>query len=453
MDNIMDFEIHIFEECNTNIVNSDEFHEFCETLDQLAELAFSVDPFTEKVTDPQKTVGEKIGQAAANTAHGVGSAVGTYNKVTDAGGSMIKGFLDLAMQCINMAASAASFIMKRVGDLPRMVSGLITKSGQITSEMRNKIRGNIQVYISAEDIQMLYNQSLMRRIASFVLKANALSQGTTWGTFFHRNEVKLQSPDGTVKSDDVTAINDSKLMGELRTLRNQLGGLKLEPTVIEMKSPVTVAMYFGGTDDPPIIFKDLNGKEHKCFYVQALQQLSSDLKDQSKLLEKIYQDIQNKRDNATGKSDFVNLSGKRQAEIADALNSVSTVIRIIGNFVRYCMADINTVNDALEAIIKKGGIAGRAIKEDDIDFMMNQNEKRQAAAEARKRQAAESRRKQSGWNNDSNANIDPRKLQKEVNKRLATQNTTYGSSGAKKSSRKEKRELRNLNKDRARYGV
>lgn len=311
-------------------INNDEFKEYKENLDRLD---LFVDPelfFEARVDGIDGTRGEKIKDAIKNTKEGTGKLIKAYDDVTDGGGSLIKGVADFVFGCIGLIAKVTKFIFTNLAKIPRALSTLVTGVAQIPSDVRDKIRGNIKLWITAQDIGGFYND-IMPNIQSFMTYVKKASEGDTW-----KKEFSLWGD------------NDFKTIDEMEKVYQKIQKVTFNQTTIEMRDQKTVELYFGGKLSIEDHF--VHKKTHQLTYHQGLMQLMTDLGTLIPPLQEAQEGLSGKHDKTKLNQELAKLNHKKQARVRTAIMMVSKVVSIIGNLMKYVMEDKATMEKELEKI-------------------------------------------------------------------------------------------------------
>lgn len=327
----------------TNIIRSKEFKEFGENLD---ELCIIIDPelYMEAVVDRNNTLKNTARAIKRNTINSTRQVTSIYGDITDAGGGVIKSTWDLIMNCVHLCSKTLIFTLNKIEILPRLITNTVIKISNIPDDIKNKIKGNIKLYITVDDIYALYNQNIFRLLDQFLADSDIIIKGDTWGTFLHRRNDK----NGTNILQ--RGSNDISIMKKMQKVYSKLKLIEFSQTTIEMSNTNNLSIYFG--DNKSVKFVDLSGKKHECTYYEALEQLLKDLQSEKSRLEHLQGEIGNKYDESRMNQNFGSLPPDAQKRITDTIVMISKVISIIGNIIRYVTKDINELSTAADKILK-----------------------------------------------------------------------------------------------------
>lgn len=342
--------IDLFEMDSLPDINSRSFKEFCSALDQLPVI---MDPeiYLEAVVDPspKKSISTNIGDTIRATAKTTSDVGNSYGKLVNSNASALQVVWSLVIKCFNIAITAINFIVQKLVKVPAGILSLIERVEKIPVDIRNKVRGNIQLYITAEDIKSIYNQNILFQLHTFIGLAERFSTGNTWSTLFNRRNDNNTND----LKNFIFGENDMKLCKEMDVIYKSLYRLQFKPTTIDMSLHESRNLYFGSKQ---IIFNDLSGKRHEDNYLKSLYQLTSDINTERKRLDVIRQAIGNKYSNTQANSEFTKLSKSQRDRIANTIQMMSKIISVVGNMVRYIIIDIDTINKATNTLLAKDGI-------------------------------------------------------------------------------------------------
>lgn len=324
--------------------SSHAFKEFCSDLDELG-LITDCELYAEKVKSVDQSLrrfGKDVRRNTVSTTLDVGKA---YGNIVDSNASVIKSIWDLMMRALHLSVRAISFVLRKISYIPYAIIRLGDKIADIPSDVRNKIRGNIKLYITVADIHSLYNNQLLVKLETLLGLATRLSTGDMWGTFISRRDSNRKI---------IFGENDMKTCKEMLKIYDQIKMLEFTPSTIEMKDEATVNVYFGTAQ--AVEFTDLHGKKHKSTYYEALTVLLNDIDKQKKNMETIQKSIGEKYTQTQANTNFSKLHYTQQTLIRDTINMMSKSISVVGNIIRYVNTDIETINNATDALLKKQGI-------------------------------------------------------------------------------------------------
>ena len=126
---------------------------------------------------------------------------------------------------------------------------------------------------------------------------------------------------------------------------------EFKPTIVNMKDQSTVNLYFGNSKS--IKFTDNYGRYHECTYYEALNFMMNNLKDKNENLSQVQTLIGDKLRKTEANQNYNDLNNPSKHRINTTMSQISKVVSIIGNFIKYIMADINTINKSVDKILGK----------------------------------------------------------------------------------------------------
>lgn len=341
-----------------DISGNSEFEEFCHNLDLLDKM-YATDPFTEAMVDKNINFKNSIHKTLKNTRDTTRDAVQIYGKVTDANGALIKNTWDLTMSATKIITNVITWLVKKLANIPLLIKNIVERTARIPRNVYDKIKGNIQLYITAEDIEQLYGSSLMVRIDTFAMQLQRLINGVCFQNFFFKKFKKVienDKPSADFTEADVTVCH------ELIKLHGQISSLQFKKTSIVMNDS-SIRIYFGKTTAVKVRRQkvDPSGKQTgfemvDCTYYDALQYLVEDLTAARDRIKKFQEAAGNKLGDAYYRETFLKLKKGAQDIISDTIKMVSKTISIVGNIVRYIIIDMNTINGAINTVMKSSNV-------------------------------------------------------------------------------------------------
>jgi hypothetical protein len=341
MNNLFDLNL-VDEIIMDQMCESESFKEFSYNLDLLDQLY--AEPLVEEVIDYGSTVKRRVSNTIKNTKETTRDVAKAYSSITDANAGLLKNTWNLLMSAVNLIVRIASFIVKQLSNIPLIVMKVLNKVMDIPGDIRAKIRGNIKLYITANDIENLYNKSLLIRIEQFIAYARKLSQGDTWHKVFAIS--KVTTPDG--KSIEVNP-SDIRICKEMNKLYQGMASLRFNETEIDMKNTNNVNTYFG--DDKSIKFA-YKGKQYECNYYTAVKGLMDNLNTYKQGIQAIQSSIDTKLNLTYDNSNYARLNVNQQGIINNAVQQISKVIAIIGNIIKYVMQDMKTIESSVDKVLQ-----------------------------------------------------------------------------------------------------
>lgn len=329
-----------------DITNTSEFIEFSNVMDELTYLT-DMETYIESVKDETPDLKKFGRETKKNTIDTTKGIVNTYGKIVNANATLIKSSWDVVMRCLNLVVNATSFIITKISDIPKLMLKLGDKISNIPSDIMNKIKGNIKLYITAGDIENIYNKLLINRLVIYISLMSQLSQGEFWSTFMNKRQSKDKE-----SGHKIFGVNDMKLCKRMDEIYEHLRNTEFTATTIEMNDISVVKIYFG--NEKSIKFTDNYGRRHECSYIKALNVLLKDLEAKKDDIKNIHTDIGDKLKRTEANQAFNHLHKHDQYRITSTLSQISKVTTIVGNMIKYILIDIDTLNKSLDKILQKG---------------------------------------------------------------------------------------------------
>ena len=326
-----------------SIVTNNEFYEFSRVMSELTSFT-DTESYLEAVKDTTpnlRTFGSTIKKNTWDTTKDVANA---YGNVVDANANVIKASWDIVMRSVNLISRALGYVINKISNVPKFILKVADRAMDIPGEVRSKIKGNITLHITAKDIETIYNQLLMSRLTEYITLASGLSKGDFWSTMFHKRI-------DTNKANLVFGENDMKLCREMDKVYDHLRNTEFKPTIIEMKDDATVNLYFGNSKS--IKFTDNYGKRHECNYYEALNIMMKDIENKKKELQDVQSAVGDKLRRTEANQNYNRLDGHAKHRLGVTLAQITKVITITGNFVKFVLMDINTINQSVNKILEK----------------------------------------------------------------------------------------------------
>ena len=334
----MDFtlDLPIYDSILEEFMDLTKFKQGCYELRELAEMCCYTDEvqqyfdehyLMEALNDPKEKAKLSAKEILGRTKGTTGGLLRAYDNITTAKGNLYHSVFSLGNKLLAGIVKVISFIMNTVALVPKTLLKLANLIGSIPEEVRIKIRGDIKLYITADDIQTLYAASFMKKLKVFINDAEKFSRG------------KMYTMNKLVGADKVTATKLIETYAFMKTV-------SFTPTVVNMKNPDNITTYF--SNDAKVSFKDSNNKNQKLSYLKALEYMANDINSQKTLLESIKTNLDTKDEIAHDKLK----AGAQNALVTAAVNAVANSFTLIGNMAQYIVADIATINKAAKKVLE-----------------------------------------------------------------------------------------------------
>jgi hypothetical protein len=260
------------------------------------------------------------------------------------------------MSACKLVAKAAKWIAENIAKIPLLISKVIDGITDLPSNIKNKIKGNIKLYITANDLVNLYSVpyggkadsnddiSLLARIDRLINELTELSKGNMWTTHFTGNtDVK-----GFILDFGKAFINkDSKyrtdidIMKSITKQQKYLQKITFSQTVIDMNDPANIDIYF--SKNHKMKYKDFRGNHYENTYLEAMRELLGYINDRKDLIKDINDAIGSKFVESQDNGTFAQLGSAAQKTITSFFQTTSKLVEIVGNLTRYILVDVKTI--------------------------------------------------------------------------------------------------------------
>lgn len=374
----MDMTLNMIDEVlSESIYNTKDFKEYCMELDQL-EMIMNSSLYTEAVEPAKQKMRDRASTTFKNTKDSI-KAVGTvYGNTTDAGGSILNVAWRAIVSALNIVSRILKWASKHISNVGMLVVKAIDGLVELPSNIKNKIKGNIKLYITADDIKNLFaktsstgDYSIVYRLNLIIRYMDKLSQGELWTTHFSSkktiSDFFKQFNDDFINKD-TKYRTDIDLIKRINDQYKYIKGIKFNQSVIEMNDPKVVDIYFNST--PSIKFVDGHGKERTETYLGALKVLLDFIENNKTTIENLNKSLENKLEITKDNDEFMKMSKKYQQMVSEFFQTMAKVSEIVGNIIRYIMTDIKVIekeNNQIKAAttMEKKDNEGKENKETD----------------------------------------------------------------------------------------
>lgn len=349
MDNFLNLDI--YESPIEEFIGIKEFNEFRSIMNMLDYYGTPHSILYEAVMDPGNAAKQGTRMAIRNTISTTSDVINAYDKTTTANANVLKATWDFIMKMVNLVVKGITKIMNTLANIPQMLSSTIDWVSGIPQKVRVKIRGDITLYITIEDINVLYNQSLLAYIVDIIGMISLVSQGDTWQKLFGKKKKVVDDKGRKSK------INEHQLLRDINKLAAKIISIKFEPTVVKMNNEQVVNTYFSNSAKV-VKFKDLSGTQHNDTYYEALTTLVKDITSKKKELMDVQSAMGVKIQDSRENNNFAQLDAMTRNLITDTFQTLSKVVSVVGNILRYVVTDVNTITKAAKKVRKKYNIGG-----------------------------------------------------------------------------------------------
>jgi hypothetical protein len=335
LNDINDMEIDLYNQ-------SIEYNEFIEAMDILDNLFKDSNEIVLEAVTNQKSNHATVKKIINNTGETIGTVGYIYGGLTDAEGMELKGGFNIVASLAKIFAKIVNWVMRKVGFFAEQISRFLNFISSIPKEIKLKITGDIELYITANDLQGLFNRGLVDQIDNYISAASQFVQGDYWKSVFAHGNIK----EGFNNSD-------GHYYNQMDNIYNYLKKLNFTKTVINMRDRTNHVIYFG--DNKSITYTH-HGTVVKCNYYNALLNLIKAIKARDKDLEIIRDAAILKVDNAKCNGAYAKALGVQRKKLDKSIELVSGIINVIGKIVKYINMDIKTMNDAFKVVMHQAGV-------------------------------------------------------------------------------------------------
>lgn len=357
VDNILDLS---FLECeNYDVfdilrINKSDFNDFCESINMLDEIIIKPDLYLEAVSS-NNGAGTFIKDTIKNTKDTTRTTGKIVNDFTSIKTGNIKGSFDLVASCLNLIAKIVGFFSKLISKIPMGLTKIVDGITNIPENIRVKIKGDIKLYITANDL-VSFNNIIFPQISNFINTGITISSGSVWTSIMQGFKDRDSANPNNRRSykDIIFGPNDMKHITKMEKIYNKLMNITFTKSIVEM-NPNNIEIYFG--NKKCIKFIDKYGRLNEPqSYFDALNNIVKTLNDYKGNIEELQKKLNGKYSQSELEQTLVDCNEKTREKIVSSITMCSKVISIIGNFTKCIFEDQKTYNKALEKLVKKGKV-------------------------------------------------------------------------------------------------
>lgn len=331
MENI--FELNIFDhdylENMDTSVDYVEFSAYVESLDELLSKAVFI----------EAAVGQHQGikRGLQNTVKTTKDVASIYGDVTDGGGSLLGSTFQLVTSIASLIAKILKFVLKNLAKIPQALGKAIRYLTRIPEKVIAKVRGDIQLYVTVDDLLLLRDR-VQGDLGDFITLATSF---TEVGNYKYDVGIPFISH----------VTNDFKTYKAMNTIYKRVSNVSFEKSTVRMNNKEVINTYLSP----------------KSQYYKSLELTLKFLNDKKPELEKLVKAATDKFDANQIKGVVSKLSPENQIRAKNSAQMISKVISIIGNLVKYIISDVSTINKMIMKLLEsdKKNLLG----EDNIDKM------------------------------------------------------------------------------------
>lgn len=387
----MDISLNMVDKVLANsLFESKSFHEFCSDLDELSSL-FDDDIYMEAMTTKKQGIDKTASMVYKNTIDSTKAAGNVYRYATDAGGGFLAATWKLVTSAAMLIARAAKWIFLNIDKVILSVANIVDAISNIPANIKNKVKGNIKLYITAQDISNIYsmnvggdNASIMGRLNEIIQDLQQLTQGEMWTTYFSNKEsvkdfFKFFNDDFI--NEKTKNKTDMKIIKKIIKEYDYIKRVSFSQTVIDMNRPEIVELYFGVSNK--IKFRNFKNQDQELTYIEALYDILDHISIYKDTMKRLQDAMGDKFVTSTNNESFSNMGKNAQSMVTKLFQTIAKTVEILGNLTRYTMSDIKTIeksaNQMKAAITLSDG--RKASADADRHMMMEELKKRQSNGE------------------------------------------------------------------------
>lgn len=349
MDDILSLEIDFGNEPIFPASARDTIFELGDCIKWVEMLNNELDPWyiSEGVVDPSAKLKRGFRDGLKETGKTIKTATNIYNDLATAKSYQYSATWAVLTSLLSGITAMMRLIGKLVSWIPGFIVKLTTAVSNIPRTILAKINGDMSLYISAQDIETVYSNQLIK-VDAFIEDAQLLARGETWGKLKlkHRSEVK--------RFGEIVPPNDRKLANDMIKIKYQLEQVKFNKTNINVKDKNNLMMYFGKSLDgegKKISFNGIKIRDHhKVNYHEALQIMMDKILDQKEKLDKVATLLDLKFDKNKENNVWQSLPQGYKNCISDAFSAFSVVTSFIASLLKYLSADLKEWKNVLEKV-------------------------------------------------------------------------------------------------------
>lgn len=334
-----------------SLISESSYLEFCNDVDNLKLFIHEAVEDNSSTAKPQ--VKRNKLSTVKNTLHTMRSIKKIHSDITDVGGATIKLYFDTVIKGLSMITKVLSFLINNIVKLEKGVERCIKTVKSIPPTVTRKIKGNLEINIRPSDIRDMYKLNIIKYMNYFMIAADEFSKGEVWTTFFGK-EIN-----GGIHLKDI-GRNDKKSYKNMKDYYQLIKKVKITKSIVDMSNRNVVDVYFGNSK--AVSFTDVAGKNHDVTYLEGLLILIKDLEKYNKVLNGLQTQISNKIDKTKLNGTYDKLPGDMKEYIRSGVIMISGALSLLGDIVKYSIADVNSINSATKSILKKYKLTGNVKK-------------------------------------------------------------------------------------------
>lgn len=296
----------------------------------------------EAVEDQDVGFRRRASRAILNTRNTMKMTGDVYGAAVDVSAMKYELGTKFIIKVANFISKMAMYTVDLVYNSINRVITLLDNLNNIPGKVLSKVNGDIHLYITINDIQALYNQSVIVKLDSILAQLKPLTEDNDWNTVGVIGSLCNKVLNGKLSKDDIKRF--SKIHSMVRNFEN----IKFIETRIDMKNKANINSYL--SSETKISFKGLDGTTFEGSYIQALKKLLEDINARRDILKSLENAIGTKYRKTLENANFEKLSGQQQRVVMQGIRDISKTVSLVAEISKYVSADINTLTTAIKKI-------------------------------------------------------------------------------------------------------
>lgn len=329
---------------------SKEYLEFCSNLDELGELSAYDEGMT--YDDTKTSLKSDVFKIGRNTLDTTKDVFKVYKYATDSKAKTYKGLWDLFIRLLQLITKVIAFIWRVLGNIPMYLVRLIDWMTHLPTRVINKIKGNIELYITVDDLKNIYSVDLFENIGIILKDAKVMMNGDFWNNWKNKHHFKGVKVNKHIEIPVLAKDpGTNKAVKEIiQIYERKLSKIRFVKSIIDLSREDNVNLYFKTKE---ITITKRSGVTSTGSYLDLINGLVTDMKDKQSEIQEVSKSVSENLQGATTEDGFLSLSASDRTAIYRATQCLSGTINILGNIVKYANKDIQTVDNARKRINKR----------------------------------------------------------------------------------------------------
>ena len=285
--------------------------------------------------DMKKDINKTLDNAVKNTTDTTKQTLQAYDDTTTGLGRVLKGVADVFLAMIRLISKCINFISSIFASQINQIVKIINFIMNIPADVRNLLRGNINLYITTEDLEF-FHQTFFMNVKAYISQLKSLIEGKGWIT--------------KVFGDQSSMSNDVSAFGKLQKYYKRIN-IEFVKTNIDMSKSAFQEAYF--SSDYKINIVDAQGKFVVVSYGEALKALMEKIHSFIPDLEDIKKRYNERLDKSDINSQLAKLSVSKQDKVRQIAVMTAMVVKSLMKILKYAQHDIGVINSANKRIQEK----------------------------------------------------------------------------------------------------